>query len=395
MWLGVSSPLPWVLFCANMSAPVGKFLGLFARRAHRELVSNDSAQISDSAITGDELPPGVTLLALVGLAPAVASETFWALAHRRKAVSRIVLATTRRGASRAREQLLGPDGALARVAASASPPVSPPAVELVVLSDGERAVDDIQSGDDHLAVQNALDQMVRRLTATGAPPLHASLAGGRKTMSAAMALTMSIHARPPDRLSHVLVASPYLENPDFLFPAAGDEAAAQAVCLIDMPFIRLRPLLPERWREQPAPKLIAAAQSRIDAAAPARLDLAERTLRCGDETLTLPPLQAAFLATLAACEEGFGVLDLPVDRLAEAYRVASASSAAAADLARRLAADGADAWLREMVSRLQSRLREGFSPQWSQRLAIERLGRRPATRYRLAPESVVMDRPES
>lgn len=339
------------------------------------------------------LRPGLTLLALVGLAPAVASETFWALTHRHEPVSRIVLATTRRGASRARRQLLGPDGALARVAATASPPVSPPAVEVVILADRDHPVDDIQSGEDHLAVQTALDRLVQRLTTAGAPPLHASLAGGRKTMSAAMALAMSIHARPQDRLSHVIVASPCLEDPDFLFPAAGDEAAARAVCLIDMPFVRLRPLLPERWREQPLSKLIASAQDQIDATAPARLDLAARTLRCGEETLILPPLQAAFLATLARGEDGFGVLDLPVDQLSRAYRAAGAPATVAADLARRLAADGADAWLREMVSRLQSRLREGCSPQWSARLAIQRLGRRPATRYRLAHKSVVIDGP--
>jgi CRISPR-associated protein (TIGR02584 family) len=350
--------------------------------------------MSDNAIVSDELRPDLTLLALVGLAPAVASETFWALAHRRETVSHIVLATTRRGALLAEQQLLGTAGALARVAANASPPVPLPAIKLVVLTDGNRSLDDIQSGDDHLAVQTALDHLVRRLTTTGAPPLHASLAGGRKTMSAAMALAMSIHARPQDRLSHVLVASPYLENPDFLFPAAGDEAAARAISLIDMPFIRLRPLLPERWREQSTPKLIAAAQSHIDAAAPARLGLAERTLRCGDETLILPPLQAAFLATLACSTEGFGVLDLPVDRLAEAYRATGASVATAADLAGRLAADGADVWLREMVSRLQSRLRAGLAPQWSRRLVIERLGGRPATRYRLIPGSVVMDGPD-
>ena len=55
-----------------------------------------------------------------------------------------------------------------------------------------------------------------------------------------------------------------------------------------------------------------------------------------------------------------------------------------AKVAEMLAEEGADAWLRETISRIQTRLRAELPLEWSSRLAILRSGRRPRTRYGLA-----------
>ena len=103
-------------------------------------------------------------------------------------------------------------------------------------------------------------------------------------------------------------------------------------------------------------------------------------------------MQAAFLAVLAQRPDGFGVADLPVASLCGAYRAAGASRATAADLSRRLADAGVDAWLREMVSRLQARLRGCLPLDSALRLAIVRTGRRPHSRY-MAPRVIVVNEP--
>jgi CRISPR-associated protein (TIGR02584 family) len=330
---------------------------------------------------------GAHLLALVGLAPAVASETYWAMLQRGEEISNITLVTTGRGAMKVRESLLGEKGALARIAATLARHGPHPKIHVHLLSDSGSPVEDVVSREDHLAVQVALDCLVRRLTAPDAPTLHASLAGGRKTMAAALALAMSFHARPEDRLSHVLVAPPYADDPDFLFPPPDDPLAADAITLIDAPFVRLRPLLPGPLRERPIAELIGAAQAQVEVAAPALLDLCERTLTCGGKIIVLPPLQAATLAVLARHPEGFYAFDLPRKDLADAWRATGATRAAAEDLGRRLAEAGADAWLREMISRIQSRLRAELPLEWAARLAVLRVGSRPRTRYCLAPRT--------
>jgi CRISPR-associated protein (TIGR02584 family) len=332
---------------------------------------------------------GAHLLALVGLAPAVASETYWAMLRRGEDVSAITLVTTNRGAMKARQSLLGDNGALASIAAVFAKQ-QPPRTHLHLLSGADAPVEDIVSSDDQLAVQIALDGLVRRFTEGDAPPLHASLAGGRKTMAAALALAMSFHARAQDRLSHVLVGMPYAADPDFLFPPRDDPVAADSITLVDTPFVRLRPLLPARLRERPLSELTAAAHHLVDAAAPALLDLDARTLGCGKRIIALPPIQAAMLAVLANKPEGVCALELPMKLVAQAYLAAGATRGAADELSHRLAEDGADAWLRETISRIQTRLRADLPLEWSTRLAILRVGRRPRTHYVLAPRAVLV-----
>ena len=74
-------------------------------------------------------------------------------------------------------------------------------------------------------------------------------------MAAALTLLMSLHARPQDRMSHVLASPPYDRDAGFLFPALDDATAAAAIRLIDAPFVRLRPLLPAGLRDRPVSDL--------------------------------------------------------------------------------------------------------------------------------------------
>ena len=333
--------------------------------------------------------PEIHILSLVGLAPAVASETYWALLRQGNKVSGITLVTTRRGAAKIQQHLLGPLGALARVTQALTPGFSPPQIELKILCNAGDTIDDIADEDNHLATLVDISGLVRRLTKLRAPSLHASMAGGRKTMAAALAQAMSLHARPEDRLSHVLVASHYSDDPLFLYPISFKDV--EAVNLIDVPFVRLRTLLPDSMLDRPIAELISTAQARVDAATPGVLNLTDQRLSFGPCIIKLSPLHAVLIAVLAWHFDGISGNSMPAHAFAKAYLATGATRKAARDLERRLSEFGADAWLRETVSRVQTRLRAELPVSFAARLTILRLGGRPRTRYALSPSALVVE----
>jgi hypothetical protein len=99
---------------------------------------------------------------------------------------------------------------------------------------------------------NLLTAAVWELTRDDELVLHCSIAGGRKTMSAYLAMIMQFFARPQDRLYHVLIgAAEFENNPQYYYPppqprwitdregyaVSTDQAG---LVLVEIPFIRLR-----------------------------------------------------------------------------------------------------------------------------------------------------------
>ena len=90
----------------------------------------------------------------------------------------------------------------------------------VITDKNGRKIDDIRSISDNEAAADFITQCLRDLTSDPSTAIHASIAGGRKTMGALLASLMAIYGRPQDRLTHVLVSGPIdVEKcPDFYFP---------------------------------------------------------------------------------------------------------------------------------------------------------------------------------
>lgn len=93
-------------------------------------------------------------------------------------------------------------------------------IKIKVITRDERKLDDIRSISDNKAVADFITQCLRDLTSDPSTAIHASVAGGRKTMGALLANLMMIYGRPQDRLTHVLVSGPVdvEECPKFYFP---------------------------------------------------------------------------------------------------------------------------------------------------------------------------------
>lgn len=96
---------------------------------------------------------------------------------------------------------------------------------------------DIITAQDNEGAANFITNKVREFTQNENASLHASIAGGRKTMSYYMGYALSLYGRMQDRLSHVLVDESLITRGDFFFPQPEETIEVR---LANVPFVRLR-----------------------------------------------------------------------------------------------------------------------------------------------------------
>ena len=261
--------------------------------------------------------PRRILLCVSGLSPQIVTETLYALTVTdgpRFVPTEIHLLTTLDGAERARLTLLSEEpGWFQRLREDHGlPDIRFTPGHIHILRDIEgRLLRDIRSVADNEAIADAITAKVRELTADPDCAIHASIAGGRKTMGFYLGYALSLLGRPQDRLSHVLVSSPFESNQDFFYPTlqerviyAADgqplDASDATVMLADIPFVRLRDGLQEALLEPGASFSAVVARAQRNLAAPSlSLDSANCRVRCGETIVRLTPISFAWLAWFA------------------------------------------------------------------------------------------------
>lgn len=205
------------------------------------------------------------LLAVTGMSPQVITETLYAIQKNNLDwPDRIEVVTTRLGKNKVMEGLLE-RGFLKQLCQDYGRPLplfSEEQIHMVPDADGE-PVDDARTLEDHEALADFITKTVCELTADDgreAPNhLHASLAGGRKTMTFYLGYAMSLFGRLNDRLSHVLVSQPFEGLQDFYYPTPESkklvnreglelDARDAEVVLADIPFVRHREYLPKAFK---------------------------------------------------------------------------------------------------------------------------------------------------
>ncbi len=255
-----------------------------------------------------------TLLATTGASPQVVTETLYAIHHaNQRWPDDIYLITTSFGKRKAVEGLLEKQH-LQRLCEELQRPIPAFDASHVLVTPGADGteVEDARSLADHEALANFIMTEVRDRTASDDTSLHASLAGGRKTMTFYIGYAMSLFGRPQDTLSHVLVSEGYENIPDFWFPTRAEphryvdnrgqklDASAAQVTLAVIPFVRLRDGLPEALHNGTNSFIdtVAAIQKSLE---PARLEIYREsgkktpTVKCGNQRVKLPPVQLAWL----------------------------------------------------------------------------------------------------
>lgn len=203
------------------------------------------------------------LLCVVGGTPAVVTETVYALMVERKIpLRRMRLITTQLGRQEIERQLFrltGEESGGWHLLKQHHPETGKIAFDLASdiivprTADG-KYLDDIRTTEEN-------DLMVETLLAEAGfwcaqehTVVHASVAGGRKTMSLFMGYALQLVGRPDDRLYHVLVPPEYDGLPGFFYPTPRKtllpnrqgipiDASRARLDLAEIPFVRFRALL--------------------------------------------------------------------------------------------------------------------------------------------------------
>lgn len=200
-------------------------------------------------------PEKTLLLAVTGMSPQVVTETLYGIYKKGlEWPDQIKIFTTKKGFDQARLNLLvkGKLKALCTEYNLTLPAFTEEDIEIIPDAN-ERPVDDARTLEDQQALANFITQRVGKLSEDSNTRIHASIAGGRKTMTFFLGYAMSIFGREYDRLSHVLVSPEFENNRDFYFPTLSSAAIEDAkgvsldskdaeVMLAEIPFVSQRSL---------------------------------------------------------------------------------------------------------------------------------------------------------
>lgn len=206
------------------------------------------------------------LISVVGKTPQVVTETLYALLQQDPPVNvrEIHLISTTAGIQMIHQELLIPGkGILYQFFADFSIPAHTVEIKPVeILHFDGQALADIRATAENEAAREFIVRYVAGETRREDIRIFASIAGGRKTMSAYLSLAMNLYGRWQDHLSHVLV-SPSEEELDrsFFYPNPDDRqitlrsgrtilARDVKIDLADIPFVQLRPLLENYYRDE-------------------------------------------------------------------------------------------------------------------------------------------------
>ena len=369
------------------------------------MATSGGADLANTHRLPHEFPRRI-LLAVLGLAPQVLTETLYALAVSPAGgappfvPTAIQVVTTARGRDRARRALLHPQaGRFTRFCADHR--LDAHAIRfddrsfLVAEHDG-RPLEDVTTAGAHAAFAAAILRLVRRLTADESTAVHASLAGGRRPMGFYLGHALSLYGRPQDRLSHVLVDPRFAGADAFHHPppdpataairGRGVNTADARVSLTDVPYLRLRAELPLPVIDELPPPGAARSRTRpaVELHFRRRLMIAER------ETVHLRPADFAFYALMARRRAAgrdfvnYRTPGLAAEYLREYAAVVTDDWAPNAARVRHRLRHGIDReWFEQRKARVNQVLRTALGVWFSGPYRIVGAGRRPDTRFGL------------
>lgn len=259
--------------------------------------------------------PRRILLFVAAYSPQIITETLYALTCQttnRWLPTEIHVITTVKGAAIIQQNLIkpSPHNWLTRFCHDYQlPPLTlkPEHLHLITNTKGQ-PLDDIRTSEDNACAADFIMQCVRDLTSDSTSSMHASLSGGRRTMTYYMGYALSLFGRPQDRLTHVLVEDEYICHEGFYYPPPQSQlltkkdgtlvdAATIQITLADIPFLRLREELPPEVMQshKSFTEIIQTTQVRFD---PPKVEINWRRAQiyCGGVLIKFTPVHATFYA---------------------------------------------------------------------------------------------------
>ncbi|MGV6989746.1 CRISPR-associated ring nuclease Csm6 [Testudinibacter sp. P80/BLE/0925] len=200
------------------------------------------------------------LLSVTGMSPAVITETLYALVTEKKFIpTELHVITTLPGKEEIMDALLGieggrkkAEGALAEFCAD----YHLPAIHFdescihVIQNSENMDLTDIRTPEENKLAADQIVGLVSEFCQRQDTALHASIAGGRKTMGFFLGYALSLYGREQDSLSHVLVEERYENLPTFFYPKPNThmindlegieiDVSQAKVMLAEIPWVRL------------------------------------------------------------------------------------------------------------------------------------------------------------
>lgn len=249
------------------------------------------------------------LVCVSGLTPQIVTETLFCLTVQKKIrVDELYILTTKRG----RDVIVGIDDApytpkiplkteLKELCKKYK--IKPPLFEnnddhIIVAKEESLELSDIRTDKHNVLFPNKTSEFISRLASDLDSTLYCSISGGRKSMSVHLSNVLSLFARENDKLLHVLTK----EEHEFkgFYPINNKEA--RDLELAEIPFVRLRSLLPVEIKERGLLKynfdqIVQFAQKQLKVISDKNkviIDIGRRELRYGNNLIILEPLEFLF-----------------------------------------------------------------------------------------------------
>ena len=350
--------------------------------------------------------PHRILLAVTGLSPQIVTETLYALAVAQRPAfvpTEVHVVTTTEGARLVREILLARDGGQFHELLSDYPEVGSPAfgekgIHLLTGPDGNPMAD-IRTPQDNAAAADSIAKLVAALTLKADSALHVSIAGGRKTMGFYLGYAFSLYARPQDRLSHVLVNTPFESHPEFFFPPRPPrrletrggghiDTAGALVTLGEIPVVRLRHGLPAALQNGKASFSDTVAALQTSFSSPQLdIDVAAARVACGGHQVPMKPQLVAWFCWWAWLRkegggDGAGLVvwrDADASAFLRIYRAVAGENSAAYEKTAALLSKGMEKeFFQQKNSRLEKALMDAMGPA-AEPYLLAQAGKRPRT----------------
>lgn len=196
------------------------------------------------------------LLCVAGMTPQIITETLFALHKNSEKIDEIRVITTLEGRNRVLQDLLHQEtGKFYQFCGdfgldSTRIKFDETTIALLGKPDGT-TLEDIRTPEENALAGDRICEIVAELCRDENTRIHASAAGGRKTMSIYLTAAMQLFGRAEDSLSHVLVSEDFESNPNFFYPPPkpvnlklrdGREVSTvkAKIYLAPIPFIRLQ-----------------------------------------------------------------------------------------------------------------------------------------------------------
>ncbi|MBE0472312.1 MAG: TIGR02584 family CRISPR-associated protein [Methyloprofundus sp.] len=202
------------------------------------------------------------LLAIMGVSPQVLTETLYAIHMQGGAFPDEVYLITSANAKAKAVEWLFEKGKIEQLKAHHGLPDFKFCLSHILLmehDDGEAVFDGREEGDQQ-SIADSITRIVAKFTEDEDCRIHASIAGGRKTMAFYMGYAMSMFGREQDVLSHVFVSKDFEFSDRFFFPTLDDNYIAKGdmplntkdakVTLAEIPFVRMRNMVDKGFINQ-------------------------------------------------------------------------------------------------------------------------------------------------